>query len=103
MAAGAVTTLGQVGKLTQTVHTQTLALATSLSQTATGALQAIERLRETLTAAQQFVTPSAPVGYELVKTLREFSETARSLRMLANYLERHPNALVFGRQESGAK
>ena len=45
--------------------------------------------------------PSGP--YELVKTLREFSETARSLRILANYLERHPNALVFGRQESGAK
>jgi len=103
VAAGAATTLGQVGKLTQTVNTQALALATSLSQMAAGALEAIERMRETLTAAQQFVTPSAPVGYELVKTLREFSETARSLRVLANYLERHPNALVFGRQESGTK
>jgi len=103
VTAGAVTTLGQVGKLTQTVQAQTLALATSLNQTATGALGAIDRLRETLTAAQQLVTPSAPVGYELVKTLREFSEAARSLRTLANYLERHPNALVFGRQESGAR
>jgi paraquat-inducible protein B len=103
VASSAATTLGQVGKLTQTVNAQALALATSLSQTAEGALQAIERLRETLTAAQQLVTPSAPVGYELVKTLREFSETARSLRVLANYLERHPNALIFGRQESGAK
>jgi len=103
VASSATTTLGQVGKLTQTVHAQVLALATSLSQTAEGALHAIERMRETLTAAQQFVTPSAPVGYELVKTLREFSETARSLRVLANYLERHPNALVFGRQESSAK
>ncbi len=103
VASSATTTLGQVGKLTQTVNTQALTLATSLSQTAEGALQAIERMRETLTAAQQLVTPSAPVGYELVKTLRELSETARSLRMLANYLERHPNALVFGRQESGAK
>ena len=103
VASSATTTLGQVGKLTQTVNAQVLALATSLSQTAEGALHAIERMRETLTAAQQLVTPSAPVGYELVKTLREFSETARSLRVLANYLERHPNALVFGRQESGAK
>src|SRR5207253_5833328 len=75
VAAGAATTLGQVGKLTQTVNAQAQALATSLSQTAAGALEAIERLRETLTAAQQFVMPSAPVGYELVKTLREFSET----------------------------
>jgi len=103
VASSATTTLGQVGKLTQTVNAQVLALATSLSQTAAGALEAIERLRETLTTAQQLVTPNAPVGYELVKTLREFSETARSLRMLANYLERHPNALVFGRQESGTK
>jgi paraquat-inducible protein B len=103
VASSATTTLGQVGKLTQTVNTQVLALATSLGETATGALQAIERLRETLTAAQQFITPSAPVSYELVKTLREFSETARSLRVLANYLDRHPNALVFGRQESGAQ
>jgi paraquat-inducible protein B len=103
VASSAATTLGQVGKLTQTVNTQVLSLATSLGDTATGALNAIERLRETLTAAQQLVTPSAPVGYELVKTLRELSETARSLRILANYLERHPNALVFGRQESGAK
>ena len=103
VASSAATTLGQVGKLTQTVNAQALALATSLSQTAEGALHAIERMRETLTAAQQLVMPSAPVGYELVKTLREFSETARSLRILTNYLERHPNALVFGRQESGAK
>src|SRR5262249_2228764 len=85
VASSATTTFGQVGKLTQTVNAQALALATSLSQTAEGALQAIERMRETLTAAQQLVTPSAPVGYELVKTLREFSETARSLRVLANY------------------
>jgi paraquat-inducible protein B len=103
VASSATTTLGQVGKLTQTVHAQALALATSLNQTAAGALSAIEGIRETLTAAQQLVTPSAPVGYELVKTLREFSETARSLRTLANYLERHPNALVFGRQERDAK
>ncbi len=103
VASSATTTLGQVGKLTQTVNAQALVLATSLSQTAEGALHAIERMRETLTAAQQLVMPSAPVGYELVKTLREFSETARSLRILTNYLERHPNALVFGRQESGAK
>ena len=103
VTSSATTTFGQVGKLTQTVNTQVLTLATSLRQTAEGALRTIVQMRETLTSAQQLVMPSAPVGYELVKTLREFSETARSLRTLANYLERHPNALVFGRQESGTK
>ena len=103
MAASATTTLGQVSKLAQTVNTQALSLTTSLSQTAAGALSTLEHMRETLTAAQQLITPNAPVGYELVKTLRDLSETARSLRVLAEYLERHPNAVVFGRKENGPK
>ncbi len=103
MAASATTTLGHVSKLTQTVDTQALALTTSLVNTAAGALSALERMRETLTAAHQLITPNAPVGYELVKTLRELSEAARSLRVLADYLQRHPNAVVFGRQEQGSK
>jgi paraquat-inducible protein B len=103
MTAGVSTTLGQVSKLTQTVNTQAISLTTSLSQTAAGALSTLEHMRETLTTAQQLITPNAPVGYELVKTLRELSETARALRTLADYLERHPNAVVFGRKENSAK
>ncbi len=103
MASSATTTLGQVSKLAQTVNTQALSLTTSLSQTAAGALSTLEHMRETLTAAQQLITPNAPIGYELVKTLRDLSETARSLRVLADYLERHPNAVVFGRKENGPK
>jgi hypothetical protein len=34
---------------------------------------------------------------ELNKTLREFSATARSLRQLADYLERHPESLLRGK------
>ena len=103
MTAGVNTTLGQVSKMTQTVNTQAISLTTSLSQTAASALSTLERMRETLTTAQQLITPNAPVGYELVKTLRELSETARSLRVLADYLERHPNAVVFGRKENTPK
>jgi paraquat-inducible protein B len=103
LAAGATTTLGHVSKMTQTVDTQVVSLSTSLRNTAAGALSTLEHARETLTAVQQLITPNAPVGYELVKTLRELSEAARSLRVLADYLERHPNAVVFGRKESGTK
>jgi paraquat-inducible protein B len=103
MTTGVTTTLGHVSKLTQTVNTQAISLTTSLSQTAAGVLTTLEHMRETLTTAQQLITPNAPVGYELVKTLRELSETARSLRVLADYLERHPNAVVFGRKEDSTK
>lgn len=103
VATSATTTLGSVGKLTQTVDKQVLALTTSLMQTVAAVLSTFEQMRDTLAAAHQLITPNAPVGYELVKTLRELSEAARSLRELTDYLERHPNAVLFGRKGSGTR
>jgi len=39
----------------------------------------------------------SPIRYELQQTLRELAEAARSLRDFADYLERHPEALVRGK------
>jgi paraquat-inducible protein B len=103
VAANASTTLGNVNKLSQTVDHQVLALTASLVNTAATVLSTLEQMRQTLTSAQQLITPNAPVGYELLKTLRELSEAARSLRGLTDYLERHPNAVLFGRQGGSAK
>lgn len=103
VASNATTTLGNVSKMTQTFDKQALALSASLVETAAAALSTLEQMRQTLTAAQQLVTPNAPVGYELLKTLRELSEAARSLRGLTDYLGRHPNAVLFGRQGGGSK
>lgn len=103
VATNASTTLGHVSKMTQTFDKQALALSTSLVDTAAAALSTLEQMRQTLISAQHLVTPNAPVGYELLKTLRELSEAARSLRGLTDYLGRHPNAVLFGRQGVGAK
>jgi len=103
VATNASTTLGHVSKMTQTFDKQALALTASLVDTAATALSTLEHMRQTLISAQQLVTPHAPVGYELLKTLRELSEAARSLRGLTDYLGRHPNAVLFGRQGGSAK
>jgi paraquat-inducible protein B len=103
VASNASATLGNVSKMTQTFDKQALALTASLVDTAAAALSTLEQVRQTLTAAQQLVTPNAPVGYELLQTLRELSEAARSLRGLTDYLGRHPNAVLFGRQGGGAR
>jgi len=39
----------------------------------------------------------SPVLYELTRTLQEVSAAARSVRLLTGYLERNPNAVLFGR------
>lgn len=68
--------------------TGTLAnLDKTIDQTAL-AMQNMERL----------IGPDAPVVQELQVTLGELSEAARSLRILADYLERHPEALIRGKQ-----
>jgi hypothetical protein len=43
------------------------------------------------------------LGYQLSQTLRELTEAARSFRALTNYLEQHPDAVLFGRGRPGQR
>jgi ABC-type polar amino acid transport system ATPase subunit len=51
----------------------------------------------TLASARAVIDPESPTFYELTKSLHEVSGAARSLRLLADYLERNPRALIFGK------
>jgi paraquat-inducible protein B len=53
----------------------------------------------TMIGARAVIDPDSPVFYELTKSLREISGAARSLRLLAGYLERNPRALIFGKPQ----
>jgi paraquat-inducible protein B len=47
------------------------------------------------------VQPDSALGARLDATLEEVSRAARGLRGLADYLERHPEALIRGKSEEG--
>lgn len=102
LSAGIAKTVENVNKLTQSVDSQMVSLTASLKDTSGAARGALEQTRETMAAVQGFAAPSSPVQYELAKTLKELSDAARSLRVLVDYLERHPNAVVFGRDRNEA-
>jgi len=66
--------------------------------------KAIVHLDETLVSARgtfdnatRLVAPDSTLDTELNTTLQELSRAARGLRVLADYLERHPEALVRGK------
>jgi paraquat-inducible protein B len=70
------------------------------------ATDALKQTEETMKRAEAAVTNietlsdlDSPVNYELVKSLKELSAAARSLRSLTDYLERNPRALIFGKPE----
>jgi paraquat-inducible protein B len=53
--------------------------------------------RGTLDNANTLIEPSSVLGQQLDSTLQEVSGAARALRLLADYLERHPEALIRGK------
>jgi paraquat-inducible protein B len=68
----------------------------------------VAQLRETASAADNAVSAAnrtiggdATSQNDLPAALREMTDMARSVRALADYLDRHPEALVRGRQGSG--
>lgn len=103
VSASVTDALGSVGKVARNADGHMATLAGSLKETVGAARVALESAQETLKNVNGVTSPNSPVGYELVKTLRELSEAARALRVLADYLERNPNSVLFGRNEVKAQ
>jgi paraquat-inducible protein B len=55
--------------------------------------------RSTLENANKLIEPNSELGIELSSTLQEVRSAAQSVRVLADYLERHPEALLRGKTE----
>ncbi|MEN8178630.1 MAG: MlaD family protein [Pseudomonadota bacterium] len=58
---------------------------------------AFQSLQTSATSANEFLRDDSLLQAELVKTLRELSAAARSIRIMSEYLERHPEALLRGK------
>ena len=85
---------------------QTLDQAGALLKRAdTDALPALEKTlasadRLIANADKALVGPDAPLQQDLRDALQELTAAARSLRTLADYLERHPESLIHGKAQS---
>ncbi len=81
-------TLEDVQKLTYDVDQTVQSLATSTEKTLAAAREALE-----------IADPNSPTAVNLTNTLEELAAAARSIRVLADYLEQHPESLVHGKEE----
>ena len=61
--------------------------------------ETFHQLNLTLELARTRLDPNDPISYELTNALREVSRAAASLRMLTDFLEEHPEALIRGRSQ----
>ncbi len=58
---------------------------------------ALGSLDTTLGSVNRLVDPSAPLVYQLTTTLTDLGTAAKSVRELADYLDRNPSAIITGR------
>ena len=68
--------------------------------TAGSAQTTFKKAQETLATAKGIVDENSSLRYELRNILEELSAAARSIRHMAEYLERHQEALIHGKWES---
>ncbi len=73
-------------------------LARNLDRTVVPELTAtLKRAQSTLNAIKGSISKDSALYYELMQVLKELTGAARSIRVMADYLERHPDALIYGK------
>lgn len=81
---------------------ETLANTTRLTRTANvqvgPLLQRLDGAAEQLRATLMILGNDPAAGNDLARTLSELKDAARSIRVLADYLERHPESLISGKR-----
>ncbi len=82
---------GAVGKMDES----------NIKETINSGHVALKRLGTTLELANKVLDPNSPLHYNLIQSTGEFEEMARSIRSLVDTLERHPNAIIFGKEPEG--
>ncbi len=93
-------TLGSARQTLDTLDTQIKPLSSSLQKTSVAADAAVKQATVTLGTVQTTIEPGSPVNYQVVQTLQDVSAAARSIKELADYLQRNPSAIVRGRDFS---
>ena len=61
------------------------------------AMATLSQANKTLAAMEAMISADSPLNQGATRTLEELAGAARSMRILVDYLERHPDALIYGK------
>ena len=81
----------------ETIGTDLQKAAAELNATLLGARGAMTSAQSTLDNTNKLVEPNSVLTSDLSNTLQEVSQAARSIRVLTDYLARHPESLIRGK------
>jgi paraquat-inducible protein B len=96
-------TLGDGRKLIQNLNGSVDSIKANLQGTLTTATVALKEAQTLIQGLAASASQDSSLMYRLDETLQEVGRAARSLSILTDYLERHPEALLSGKGEPGGK
>ncbi len=90
-------TLKGVDKLVENLNTE---VAPELKASLEDARRTLSAAEKTLSSVERTVAPDAALTVEARQALQEIGRAAAALRTLADYLERHPESLIRGKEQT---
>jgi paraquat-inducible protein B len=89
--------LGEIQAAAQSFNLESGPLAPRLTAWSAQMTETLKGLDRLSAEASALIQPGSDLRYELDSMLRELRRAARSIRLLSEYLERNPNAILTGR------
>jgi len=92
------TTGGDLRALIARIDAQVQPTSDKLAQTLLEAQKALVAFNAAATSAQRFIAAQNGIGEDANRLMEQLREAAASVQRLADFLERHPNAIITGRK-----
>jgi paraquat-inducible protein B len=89
--------IGDARELIASIDKETTPLIPKIQKATESAQVALEQADQTLKSLQQIAEEGSQLRYQVSETLREISAASRSVRVLADFIDQHPDALLRGR------
>lgn len=89
--------IGDARELFASIDKKTTPLMSKILKATEAAQIALEQAGQTLNRVEQIAEEGSQLRYEVSETLRDISAASRSVRVLADFIDQHPDALLRGR------
>jgi len=86
-----------IGDFRKLVNREGPPLAANIKKAAEAATIAIDQANTTLKSIEVIAEEGSQLRFEVSATLKEIAAAARSVRILADFIEQHPDAIIRGR------
>ncbi len=97
LADGFEATMDDTRKMAQNIDKRVDPVASDIQSTLTAAQSSFEKAESLMIEARSLISENSKLRQEILMTLESLSDASRSLEELTEYLQRHPEAIMTGK------